>query len=275
MVFEHTDYRAFLKRVLAEKIGRNPAYSLRALSAQVGMSHSALSQVLSGKKNLSIDSATRVARHLKLSEKEADYFSLLVQVGLAKSPSAKETLLQRAKVLNPKREIHDLSVEHFRVIADWYHLAIRNLLEVPGVEHTPRALAKRLGITQIEADAALDRLLRLGMIEKDPANPLRYRKTQDYVLAQSRVPNEALRQFHKQMMEKAIESLETQAPSEKFVGTETLAISREFLPEAADLAEQFFSRMIELSKRATKKKTDVFHVAVQIFSLTPERKESR
>lgn len=271
MVLDHSNYRSFLKSALAERRKKNPAYSMRAFANQVGLTQSAVSQVFAGKKNLSLESATRIAAKLGLDEVESEYFRALVQLETTRNPDLKRSLVGRLQTLNPNRETRDLSVEFFSMIADWYHLVIKNMLDLDGFEFTPANVAKRLGISKIEVEAAIDRLVRLEAIEPREDGKPGYRRTQDHVMVRSAIPNEALRRFHRQMLEKAIDSLESQTPQEKVVGSETFPMSLEMLPEAQRLAEKFFAEMSALSTRSNSR-THVYHLGVQFFNLTPHSK---
>jgi uncharacterized protein (TIGR02147 family) len=269
MILEHSNYRTFLKSVIVEKQRANPAFSMRAFAKHIGLGQSAVSQVLAGKKNLSFESASRIAQKLKLEEKEAEYFRLLVQIETTKDPEIKKSLLFRAQSLNSDHKVRDLSVDLFSTIADWYHAVIENLTEVAGFDFTPAEISKCLGISKHEAELAIERLLRLEMIEQDPKDPNKYRRVREYTLTTSQVPNKALRSFHRQMMEKAIDSLETQTPKEKFIGTETIAFSKDSLPQVFELADEFLKKVVKISENS-KLKTDVYHLGVQFFNLTPK-----
>jgi uncharacterized protein (TIGR02147 family) len=271
VIYEHTSYRNFLKSVVAERITVNPAYSLRAFARRLGITQPFLTEIIKGRKNFSAEGALKVAKALELDPAQAEYFCLLVQLESAKDPHLKESTSEKLKQLNPRREVHDLSVEFFRLIADWYHLVIRNLADTSDFDWNPLSIAKRLGITRIEAEAAIERLLRLELIERDPKRPTRYRKTKDYILAQSAIPNQALRSFHRQMLGKAVESLETQTPQEKIVGSETFAFSPRQLKEANRIIENCFQQMIGLSK-SNRSKTEVYHLGIQLFNVTREGK---
>ncbi len=74
MIFEHSEYRSFLKAELGDRIAKNSRYSLSAFAKQLGMAKSMLSEVLKGKKSLSIEAAGRVAAQLRLPEREGEYF---------------------------------------------------------------------------------------------------------------------------------------------------------------------------------------------------------
>ncbi len=244
---------------------------MRAFAKQIGLSQSAMSQVLAGKKNLSLESASKIAQKLKINENEAEYFRLLVQMDTSKDHDLKKSFMARVQAMNSKLDIRDLSVDLFSSIADWYHVVIENMADINGIPFTPEEISKRLGISKIEVETAIERLLRLEMIERVSENPPQYRKSKNYVITRSAVPNEALRRFHRQMLEKAIDSLETQSPQEKFIGTETFAISKKVLPQAFALADEFLQKLAKLGE-SSKDKTDVYHLGLQFFNLTKGKK---
>lgn len=76
-----------------------------------------------------------------------------------------------------------------------------------------------------------------------------------------------MRNFFRQMMQKASEALETQTPKERVSGYETLAFSPEALPKAKEIIEKCFNEMITLGRQYPKKK-DVYHLAIHFFNLT-------
>ena len=86
MIFEYSNYRSFLKDILSGKQNKSPGFSMRAFALKIGLSQSTLSQVLSGKKNLSWESALRIAEKLKFSPIDTEYLALLVRLETAKDP---------------------------------------------------------------------------------------------------------------------------------------------------------------------------------------------
>lgn len=65
MIFEHNNYRAYLKTLFAERKRGNPSYSMRAFAKQIGLGQSALSQVLAGKKIFRWKGALRLQASLR------------------------------------------------------------------------------------------------------------------------------------------------------------------------------------------------------------------
>jgi uncharacterized protein (TIGR02147 family) len=265
MLLEHKEYRGYLKWVLADRIARNPSYSLRAFARQLGVHHSLLVQLFQNKKRLSVDRAHLIAHRLELHGKEYEYFCLLVEVENAKGIEQKAILLNRLQEISPRSEARDLGVEHFQMISEWYHLPILQMAGLAEFDFTPVIIAKRLGVSKIEAELAIERLERLELIEKDEAG--KYRKTESRLLTTSAVPQDALRKFHKQMLLKAIDALGEQTPQEKWTGSETFAFDTRLLPEANQIIEQFFDRMVQLSYKG-ENRDHVYHLGTSFFRIT-------
>lgn len=266
-VFEHSSYRTYLRSVLAERITRNPSYSLRAMAKALGLQASHLSSIHSGQKRLSAETAMKVAVNLGLGKTETEYFTLLVQYENAREPELKHEYQQRLSALNSNGPVRDLSIDAFKMIADWYHIPILEMTNLTSVNVTPALASKKLGISTTEAQVALERLERLELIERDEKG--RYAKVHGNAVFKAELPNLALRHFHKQMLEKATISLETQSPKEKYIGSQTFPIDLAQLESAKPIIEKFRRELVDHFIKG-KRKTHVYHLGVQLFNLTKE-----
>lgn len=179
-IFEHQNYRVILKEVLSERIKKNPAFSLRALAKSFECAPSTLSEVIKGKKNLSIESAQTISNKLSFNPEEAEYFSLLVQLEKTKNPEIKERILNSLMKINPRQIKLSLDVDQFKFFSDWYHIAIIQMTFSEDGYITPEIIARKLQINIVDADLALTRLLRLKILVKDKDH--RYRTTKDHSL---------------------------------------------------------------------------------------------
>lgn len=273
MILSHSSYRSLLRALLAERVERNPQYSLRAMARAISIPAPVLSGVLNGKRNLSLARAHQLAEKLEFSEKEKEYFSALVQFENAKTPSLKEAFERRLRELaGGSGRIYDLTIDHFSSIAKWYHLALLQLFDTEKTVDA-KTTARRLGISVHEAQDALDRLERLDLVERSEDS---YRRLQYRLLVSSQMPNEAIRSYQRVMLNQAAESLETQTNDEKFVGSETFAFDPAMLPAARDLIEDCFRKLLELAARSDKR-TEVYHAGVNFFRVTKNsnKKEKR
>jgi len=267
MVSQHSSYRDYLKTVLEQRSVKNPKYSLRAMAKSLGVSPATLSGVLNGKKNFSIEKANTVCKALGLKGKQAEVFLLFVQLESTSNEDLKNATFKKLKSLGATDKSTDLSLEHFRIISDWYHYAILSFTEISGFKFSKEAIpkvARALGITKIELESAIERLIKLEMLQVEKGI---YKSTYENVCAEAMTPNLALRNYHKQLLQKAIQSLETQTPKEKYIGSETIAIDSSKLKEFSEITEEYFNKVLLLAKESNKK-DQVYHLGVQFFRLT-------
>jgi uncharacterized protein (TIGR02147 family) len=265
MIYEYSDYRTYLKASLTKRIESNPKYSLRSFAKHLGLAPATVSMILSGQKNLSFSRALEVAVKLGLDPKEQVYFSQLVYLKGANDIESKTEVLNQMRERGHKRSAEHIDVDQFQVISDWHHYAILMLTEVKNFRFTLANVARRLSINKFVAEAAVDRLQKLGLLEKVKEG--QYRRVKGDIIVHSGDMNLAFRKYHRQLLEKTSLSLETQLPKDRINASEVIAISKSDLKEINLLMEQFLSQVIEITKKS-KNKTDVYHLGVHAFNLT-------
>ncbi len=181
---------------------------------------------------------------------------------------SKALLLEKINSLRSRRDVHSVPLDAFKALADWYHYAIIEGLRMKRFKPTPKNISKRLGISVIEAEVALERLVRLGMIEATEDGG--FRQCHNGRKAVSTDSNLALQTFHQQMLEKAISSLSSQTPRERHIGSETFALDLSQIPEAQRRINDFLDDMADFFA-GSEKPTEIYHLGVQMFRLS--RKE--
>ena len=263
MIFEHQDYRTYLKTELARRCHVNPKYSLRSYAYQLKMSPGQLSRVLQGKKRMSYEKALEVSSILNLKGNKREYFCQLVHFDTAKNLVSKEYIENRLKEIRPSKDFYSLEGDMFKLISDWYHYAILELIEVKGFKPNPRWIAKKLGISQAEVELAIERLQRLKLLMCDGNQ---WRKMQSTYVASTDIPNEAFLKFHKQSLERALKSLDSQSVDERHMSSVTFGIDTSKLKEARELIRKFRGDMEKLLTKSNK--MEVYQLAIQLFRAT-------
>jgi uncharacterized protein (TIGR02147 family) len=260
------DYQKLLKNRLSERVAKNPRYSLRAFAQSLGLTGSALSQIIGGTRYPSPKMAERIFGSLDFDPQEQDAFlNSLAQAkkiaGLKRlSPSLKKRLQESGA---PSSSAKELTFETFKVIADWYHYAILELTLTKNFQTDASWIAQQLGISQHEASTALDRLLDLGLIEvsdKTLKKTDRHLNTQDQSMTSG-----AHRRRQKQILEKSIYSLENDPIADRNHTAMTLAIDAEKLPEAKIRIQKFMSELTQFLE--TGSQTRVYEMVVNLFPL--------
>lgn len=267
-IFEFSRIGAYLAAYVNWKKATTRQFSFQALARGMeGVSVSLLHMVARGERAPTQVLVHRLAKTLKLSQRELEFALALAAHERASTPS--EQLYFGARLLSLKpRNIHllDLLI-HAEVIGKWHNLAILEMAELSTFRDDPVWIAKRLdgAITPVEAKESLSLLLSTGHLRRREDGNLE-RAADGFRTAPSISPTFS-RNCHRQMMERASASLDTQSPSERyFIGT-SLAIDASQSARAGELIEEMRERLIsELGNAPVR--DEVYHLGIQWFRVT-------
>lgn len=249
---------AILRNELERRCSKNPHYSLRAFAKSVGISHTVLSLVLSGKRGLSKKAATKIADELSLDPSER--IQLLSNSGRSSS-TANKTLNQQFTVVD---------LDTFAMLGEWHHYAILSLLEIPGAKLTPRYIAKSLGISDIKAKLSIERLKRMNMVAMTADG--QWRQTSLPIKVENQISTAATKKFQKQLLEKAVESLEEDAAEIRDFSSITFAMHPSLVSHARQRIRAF-RRELCAELEAAMPPTAVYNITVQIFPTSNVNKD--
>lgn len=263
---EIPSYRSYLFEEYRRRSSVNASYSLRAYARDLDLSPSRLSEIFSRKNGLSCQNAARIAGVLKLEGPDREVFETSVQASHARS--AKQRAEARSRLLKILQRPKEFQIRHdeFRLISDWCHLAILELLSLKGFVLSPRAVSEKLGISVPEAKAAIDRLLRLGWIQMVRDRPVVAEAFR--TINSPSAASKALRSFHAQMIRKAERSIEFQRTEDRDLHGLLLAVEKKNLPKAKKLLYEFCK---EFNHQVGSKPGDgeaVYALTLQFFEMT-------
>ncbi len=252
---ETSHSQLWLENLLAEKTKKNPQFSLRAFAKMVDVSPAVLSRVLSGKRKMTFNLATRIADALHMGpiERETLY-------SFFTDPQSDEEKTDRHE--------KELSIDCFNAMKEWYHYGITQLLFMQSFQEDPKWIAKMLSITELEAKMAVERLLRLGILDRDEEGKLF--RTSTHLSTSTDIASAGIRHFQKQILEKSIESLEKDPLLERDITSITVAINEERIPEAKKEIMKFRKRMAEFLGEG--EKTRVYNLGVHLIPLSKSTK---
>jgi uncharacterized protein (TIGR02147 family) len=262
-----TSIAAVLRDVLARKLSRNPHYSLRALARDLGVSHTYLSLVINEKKALSMKKVVHFSRLLELGERESEAF---VQAGAreARGRAFEKAELEdpRSRSKAPAETYFQLETDRFRLLGDWYHLPILDLTLTRGFRSDSRWVAARLGITLDQARDGIERLKRVGLLEERDGV---LNKVAANLIVRPAAPTDSVRAYHRQMIGKALESLQSAAPADREARDITgvvLPVDPRRLPEAKRRIARF--RLALMKFLSEGESSELYHLNLQLFPLT-------
>ncbi|NOT78845.1 MAG: TIGR02147 family protein [Bacteriovoracaceae bacterium] len=254
---ESTKKKLWLEQRLALKIKTNPHFSLRAFARLVDVSPAVLSRVLSGKRQLTFKLAVRIADALVLDPQErSELYSFF-------NSHRDEENLQTDRVGS------ELTIDCFNAMKEWYHYGITQLLLMEGFKEDPKWIAKMLSISEIEAKMAIDRLLRLEILNRDDNGKLF--KTTFHLTTTTEVAAAGIRHFQKQILEKSIYSLEHDDISAKDITSITISINENKISEAKKEITKFRKKMAEFLTEG--EKTRVYNLGIHLIPLSKSIEE--
>ncbi len=254
--------RAYLQRELIRRGEKNPSYSLRSFAKNLGISPTVLSLFLSGKRPISKKTYLRIAEKIDLSTNELELLQQEQSVLTSRKHSG-----ANSTAATPAYSMAQINLDTFALIADWYHYAILSYLELPNSKLDRNEIANHLGISVHEAGSAIERLQRLELIEMSHGQ---WKQKIAPIKIENKEALGATRKFHKQMLERAIESMEQNSFSSRDISSVTFAMNKELIPYAVEKIRQFRRELMhDLETRATP--SDVYHLSVQLFPLTKDK----
>ena len=252
-----------IQKKLAERFSeirlKNPSYSIRAFSKKVGVSSSALSEILNGKRQVSAKIVQRISDRLYFSPKET---KALLNLFPQKKSKGKGSTAQI-------KEFTQLGMDQFHVISDWYHFAILSLSETSGYKDEPEWLAHRLGVSVKKIKMALERLQRLNMVRRDRQGVLR--ATGEEFSTTDGVSNVSVRKSHSQNLELAQGSLDRDDVGFRDFTAMTMAMDPDKLEEAKKMIREFRDKLCAYLESGKKK--EVYKLCVQLFPLSHREKQ--
>lgn len=251
----HSDFRKFLQDEFLRRSERNKQYSLRAFAKVLGIGSSDLSKLINLKRRATPKLIQRCAVPLGLSKAQIAYFTKH-----ADDPSgeADETI-----------QFRNLSADTFRVIADWYHFGLLELMKLPDFSQDPQWLSRRLGISPVAVNIAVERLIRVGFLRVDEQGAWRDCVGPTSMLSSFK-SSQARKHLQSQILNLAQESLENVPITEREQSAVIMAIDSSRMAEAKALIDKFRTDMIRVLAGPQVAKDRLAILNLSLFPIYPQ-----
>ena len=254
------DYLDILRKEFDARKRINQNYSLRAFARDLELSPSRLSEVLSNKSGLSEKSAEKVAKKIRLSPTEEKLFIELVN---KKHGRSSKTRKDAQEYLESNSNKNSISLDGFKVISDWYYFAILSVMELEEFDGSSSWIAKRLGLDIEVTSSALETLHTLDYIDETNGQ---YRLMKNNLTTTHDIKSFALRNYHKQNLQRSMESLDTVDVELRDITSMTMTFERSRMKEAKEMLKNF--RRMFCQKMEEGKKEEVYSLNIQFVPLT-------
>lgn len=252
------DIASLLRERLRAATHRNPRFSLRSFAVKLGINHSTLSQVLRGKRRLSAHALETVGKRLGLSEE--------ARRACAENSRKKS----KTKVFPKEIQTVRLDLDTFQLLSAWQHYAILELIQLRGFQTDSRWIAATLGLAVEDVNIALQRLLRLGLLEMAGRDQW-IDKSGDAEFHSAALTEQAGILMRQEILEMEAQAIK-RIPSQHRVHRQmVLAVDSKKLPRLQALTDEFMGDLRSVVSES-ESKDDVYQVAVSIFPVTTLKK---
>ncbi len=273
-IFIYYDYRQYLKELVEYERIRNPVFSNRYIVQKAGFkSPTALKHVIDGKRNLSLESANKFASALKIEGIRRHYFLTLVLFNQTDSLSEREKYLNELVELKRSEHPSLLNEEKFDVLSKWYHLAIREIVNLPDFKNSVKWISRILTpqITMQDVADSIYLLKKLGLIEKVNG---RYQQIENSLETDERVRSVKIMEYHRQMIQLGAESMTRFPSEERDISGTTLRISREDVQHVKMLLKEFRKKLLNLAVNSANA-DQIYQLNFQFFPLVVTDRRGR
>lgn len=228
-----------LQKTFLERCQINERYSLRAFAKSLDVPVSSLSEVINEKRALSKKLGLKVGKSLKMSKSQLEAFQDFSNKGL---------------------DQQQIALDSFYMISEWWHYGILQLLRTDGFKNNPSWVAKRLRINPSQAKNAIERLLRIGILELNESEDLVDTTNGATSHLVSNFTNQQLKDFQIKALEKAILSIKRDPIEFRDNTSMTMAINKDSVAVAKEEIKKF--------RRRLTKKLEKYSNADEVFQLT-------
>lgn len=255
-VYHYISYRKYLADFYAYKKEYTDNFSYRLFSAKAGIKlTNFLGWLIDGTRNLATKSIPGVIKALEFNEEEGHYFTLLVHFDQTKQQSEREELWAEIVSIRAHHEVEQVEEDRYGYFAKWYTVAIRELLHIVRFNPRQKDSYYKLGsmlrpkLDKKLARLAVKNLERLGLITLN--NEGYFELTKKQLSTGDEAPGFYIKGFHKQMLERAADSMDLFPSEERNISSISMSISRDAQMQVKEAMQRFHHEVQRIVKEDT------------------------
>lgn len=273
-LYRYLDFRAYLRDWFAHRCHIDPKFSRRQFARLAGKrSPGLLSTVMEGDRRLTPPMVRAFASAMDLGGEESSFFAALVQLDQAATTQARNEAWNRVSASKAFREARPLQGASVEYLSHWWYPVVRELAHRADFRPDPAWIAKRIRptITEAQARHALEALRTLGLLagRRDgsmvPADGL--------VTTPHEVEGLAAHNYHRGMLERAIEAIDRFEPEQRHMVAATVPIPSSLLPAIKHEINALQQRVLDMSEQHVEHTEQVVQVHLVLFPLSDDTAE--
>ena len=270
LIFSYLSYRKYLSDWYQAQKDADSRFSHRLFARKAGVrSPSLFNEVVAGRRNLSQRTLEGFIKALDLNNEQAVFFSNLVQLDQARTDEEKNEAWERVAASRRFRSARSIEGGMFRYLSNWYFPATRELALRDDFTADPTWVAERLlpRITVAQARDALDTLFELGMLVGEEG---RVYPAEVSVATPHEVAGLAVHNYHRDMLQRATDSIVQVDASERHLLGVTVGIPHSLVPQLKNELDAMQERLLHLCDEHAGDAERVYQLSLQLIPLSQE-----
>jgi len=267
-IFDFLDYRKYLQAYYTAAKEHNTVFSYRWFSKKAGYSSpNFLKLVIDGERNISPDSIDRFAAVLGLRGADKRFFADLVAFNQAETDKDRNLAFERVAASRRFKAARKLDHTYFRYLSNWYYPAIREMVARADFTEDPAWIGRQL-VPQVQpalVATALELLLELGLVVRGDNGKLS--RGNPSISTGHEVRSLAIGNYHRQMMSRAAESIESVPRERRDISALTVCIPLDRVGDLKERIQGFREVLLDLCDRSESPEA-VYQINIQLFPLS-------
>jgi len=273
-LYKYTHFGPYLAEWFLGHKQEHPRASLQTVSDSLGLkSKSHLHKLMHDPRaTLSTELAMQISDLIGHDASEREYFQYLVMFCRVRTPEEKSQLYERMHRLLMRLRPRYLNEWQLDLFKEWYIPVVREVVDLQPFPRTAGEVAKRVRpqITLSHANAALECLLRLGLIRKRRGQG--WTCTQQVLDAPTDLANAAVHGFQKQMLERSQEAMEHMDLSEREMITTIFSIAESSLEKIRSMVRTFQNDLTREIIAMNEIPEITYQLNLQLFPISIQKK---
>lgn len=275
-IFEYLDYRQYLRDFYKAGKANVSSFSYRYLARQAGFSSpNFFKLVMDGDRNLSAESVDKFAKALGLDREEKRFFADLVDFDQAEDVDEKNAAFENVAASRRFRQARRIDSSMFEYLSRWYHPAIRELAARADFRRDAGWISEKLcpTVPVEQVEASLELLFDMGLLVEDDDGQIS--RGEPSLTTGHEVRSLAIGNYHRQMLERAAESIEDIPREHRDISALTVCVDPDNIGELKERIQAFRETLLDFCDRDEHPEA-VVQINFQLFplSVVPEHEGS-
>jgi uncharacterized protein (TIGR02147 family) len=245
-------------------------FTLNDLSKKLGYnSPSLLSMISKGKRLPSNEILEMLFDMWKIDNSQREIIRLRLEIE-KKTKKNKPTikLVEKLSKLDKKSQFKPIDLDTFNSIKEWHNLVLQMMVSTPDFKEDYTLISHQLRrkVTPAQVRKGFETLVKVGMLKRNPKTGELEEKTDGSKETTHDIPSEAIREHHKGMISRALDSVDEQSVEERHLNSLTLKFDQKKKAEAKaailNFVKEFNSQFYDDNSN------DIHQLNIQFFEHT-------